>query len=202
MRFFNRQSEGKVKNIYEFKFELSIEVTHNTNKEDITLKTMGTLPSNGHLLKSRWHIHSGRLQRCKVLTLTVIILRETKPTHTSTSKGVCTHRREREQTYIRAESLINHVGLDRIYDQAIWCMLYNRLLRNKQWKQTTVVAVSLLSMSFFLFPLFVFISNVDVMGSRPSKALAVSLIRKLYPYCLVLVGSRNGFERDFTIELK
>jgi len=22
---------------------------------------------------------------------------------------------------------------------------------------------------------------------------------KLYPYCLVLVGSRNGFERDFTI---
>jgi len=53
MRFFNRQSEGKVKNIYEFKFELSIEVTHNTNKEDITLNTMGTLPSNGHLLKSR-----------------------------------------------------------------------------------------------------------------------------------------------------
>jgi len=57
-------------------------------------------------------------------------------------------------------------------------------------------------MSFFLFPLFVFMSNVEVMGSRPSKALAVSLIRKLYPYCLVLVGSRNGFERDFTIELK
>jgi len=38
----------------------------------------------------------------------------------------------------------------------------------------------------------------------------VSLSKKLYFYCLVLVGSRNGFERDlhnqkiacFTIELK
>jgi len=36
------------------------------------------------------------------------------------------------------------------------------------------------------------------------------LSKKLYPYCLVLVGSRNGFERDlhkekiacFTIKLK
>ena len=26
--------------------------------------------------------------------------------------------------------------------------------------------------------------------------------KNLYPYCLVLVGSRNRFERDFTIELK
>ena len=40
--------------------------------------------------------------------------------------------------------------------------------------------------------------NVEV----PSKAPVVSLCKKLYPYCLVLVGSRNGFERDFTIELK
>ena len=35
-----------------------------------------------------------------------------------------------------------------------------------------------------------------------SKAPVVSLSKKLYPYCLVLVGSRTGFERDFTIELK
>jgi len=28
------------------------------------------------------------------------------------------------------------------------------------------------------------------------------LSKKLYPYCLVLVGTRNGFERDFTIDLK
>jgi len=28
------------------------------------------------------------------------------------------------------------------------------------------------------------------------------LTKKLYPYCLVLVGSRNGLERDFTIKLK
>ena len=31
----------------------------------------------------------------------------------------------------------------------------------------------------------------------PSKFLS----KKLYPYCLVLVSCRNGFERDFTIEL-
>jgi len=30
----------------------------------------------------------------------------------------------------------------------------------------------------------------------------VFLSKKLYSYCLVLVGSRNGFERDFTIKLK
>jgi len=35
----------------------------------------------------------------------------------------------------------------------------------------------------------------------PSKAPVVSLSKKLYPYCLVLVGYRNGFERDITIEL-
>jgi len=35
-----------------------------------------------------------------------------------------------------------------------------------------------------------------------SKALVVYLSKKLYPYCLVLVGSRNGFERVFAIELK
>ena len=36
----------------------------------------------------------------------------------------------------------------------------------------------------------------------PSKAPVVTLSKKHYPYCLVLVGSRNGFERDFTIALK
>ena len=38
--------------------------------------------------------------------------------------------------------------------------------------------------------------NVEVVGSSPSKAPVVSLSKKLYPCCLVLVGSRNGFERD------
>ena len=42
--------------------------------------------------------------------------------------------------------------------------------------------------------------NVESWVRAPSKV--VSLSKKLYPYCLVLVGSRNGFERDFTIELK
>jgi len=32
----------------------------------------------------------------------------------------------------------------------------------------------------------------------PSKTPVVSLSKKLYPYCLVLVGTRKGFERDFT----
>jgi len=36
----------------------------------------------------------------------------------------------------------------------------------------------------------------------PSKDPVVYLNKKLYLCCLVLVGSRNGFERDFTIELK
>jgi len=36
----------------------------------------------------------------------------------------------------------------------------------------------------------------------PSKAPIVSLTKKFYPYSLVLAGSRNGFERDFTIKLK
>jgi len=41
--------------------------------------------------------------------------------------------------------------------------------------------------------------NVEVVGSSPIKG---PLSKKLYPYCLVLVCSRNGFEHDFTIELK
>ena len=44
--------------------------------------------------------------------------------------------------------------------------------------------------------------NVEVMGWSLIKDPCVSLSKKLYPYCLVLVGSGNGFERDFTIELK
>ena len=39
-------------------------------------------------------------------------------------------------------------------------------------------------------------------GSSPNKGPVVSLSKKLYPYCLVLVGSRNGFERDLTIKVK
>ena len=44
-------------------------------------------------------------------------------------------------------------------------------------------------------------SNVEVGGSSPIKGPVGSLTKKLYPYCLVLVGSRNGFEREFTIEI-
>ena len=34
----------------------------------------------------------------------------------------------------------------------------------------------------------------------PSKATVVSLSKKLYPHCLVLVGSRNGFEGDLHMQ--
>ena len=43
--------------------------------------------------------------------------------------------------------------------------------------------------------------NMVFLFRAPSMAPVVSLSMKRYPYCLVLVGSRNGFERDFTIEL-
>jgi len=35
-----------------------------------------------------------------------------------------------------------------------------------------------------------------------SKAFVVSLNKKYSPYCLVQVGARYGFERNFTIKLK
>ena len=38
--------------------------------------------------------------------------------------------------------------------------------------------------------------------NAPSKVTVASLSKTLYPYCLILVAFRNGFERDFTIELK
>jgi len=44
--------------------------------------------------------------------------------------------------------------------------------------------------------------KLEVVGSSPIKDPVVYLSKIRYPYCLVLVGSRNGFERDFTIELQ
>jgi len=42
-----------------------------------------------------------------------------------------------------------------------------------------------------------------VVGSSPIKGPGCFLEQERHcPYCLVLVGSMNGFERDFTIELK
>ena len=35
----------------------------------------------------------------------------------------------------------------------------------------------------------------------PSKTTVVSWNKNLYPHCSVLVGYRNGFELDYTIEL-
>ena len=44
--------------------------------------------------------------------------------------------------------------------------------------------------------------NVKVVGSSPIKGARCFLEQETYPCCLVLVGFRKGFERDFTIELK
>ena len=41
--------------------------------------------------------------------------------------------------------------------------------------------------------------NVEVVGSSPINCFIEQETLPLY--CLVLVGSRNGFERDFTIQL-
>ena len=43
--------------------------------------------------------------------------------------------------------------------------------------------------------------NVEAVGSRLIKGPVVSLSKKLYPYCLILLDSRNEFERDIKIEL-
>ena len=42
--------------------------------------------------------------------------------------------------------------------------------------------------------------KVEVVGSSPIQGRRYFIEQEAYPYCLV--GSRNGFERDFTIELK
>ena len=43
--------------------------------------------------------------------------------------------------------------------------------------------------------------NRSVVGLNPTKD-HYTLSKKLYHHCLVQVGSRNGFERDFIVELK
>ena len=44
--------------------------------------------------------------------------------------------------------------------------------------------------------------NVEVIGSSSTKGPRCFLEKKLYPYCLVLAGSRNGFKLDITIKSK
>ena len=44
--------------------------------------------------------------------------------------------------------------------------------------------------------------NAEVLGSSPIKGPRCSLSKKSIPYCVVLVGSKNRFECDITIELK
>ena len=42
--------------------------------------------------------------------------------------------------------------------------------------------------------------NVEIVGSSPIKGPSCFLEQETLPCCLVLVGSRNAFERDFTID--
>ena len=44
--------------------------------------------------------------------------------------------------------------------------------------------------------------NVEDLGLSHIKYPVCFLEQETVHYCLVLVGSSNGFERDFTIELK
>jgi len=48
------------------------------------------------------------------------------------------------------------------------------------------------------------LNNIDVRDQvvTQSKTPAVSVSKKLNPHCLVLVGSKGGFERDLTTKLK
>ena len=90
-------------------------------------------------------------------------------------------------------------------------------IRNGHLTQITYVmyttALRLLHLCYFVTCLCFSVSSnvlwiarptryVEVVGSSPIKAPVISLIKTFYPYCLVPVCSRNGFERDFTIELK
>ena len=56
------------------------------------------------------------------------------------------------------------------------------------------------AMCLKVFPLDVKMAYINKVSVPVSHI--VSLSNKLYPYFLVLVGSRNGFESDFTIKLK
>ena len=44
--------------------------------------------------------------------------------------------------------------------------------------------------------------NVKVGVSSPIDGFRCFLEQETLPFCSVLVGSMNGFERDFTIDLK
>ena len=43
--------------------------------------------------------------------------------------------------------------------------------------------------------------NVEVVGSSAIKGPRCFLKQETLPYCLVLFGTKKGFERDYTIEL-
>ena len=84
-----------------------------------------------------------------------------------------------------------------------WLRLLNDKQRHKETRARQRGAVCSSSDSWS-------VNNCQSWVRVPSKAPVVSLSKKLYSNCLVLVGSRNGFERDFlskknacfTIELK
>ena len=50
--------------------------------------------------------------------------------------------------------------------------------------------------------LSVFLAMTSIYLQPYQRPLIVSLSKKLYPYCLVLVGSRSELKQDFTIKLK
>ena len=97
-----------------------------------------------------------------------------------------------------------------------WIQLLTSFLNDFHWKvkindENQKITLILIVCVYRLFSTFIpqygaVGCTSDLMRSSwvwaPSKAPFVFLSKKLYPYCLVLVGSRNGFERIFTIKLK
>ena len=126
------------------------------------------------------------------------------------------------KTYILANAVNPHQELQTSSGTAVEKMGIRYFISNKTphlmvdnrslyqyWQITSVVLfLFCFCLVFFQRSTFVladhqFTSSIYYSWVRaPSKARVVFLSKKLYTNCLVLVGSRNGFERDFTIELK
>ena len=58
------------------------------------------------------------------------------------------------------------------------------------------------SMYILVSPIDLYLTYLLEITKHNMSSGKLFFIRKRYPYCSALVGSRNRFEHDFTIELK
>ena len=96
---------------------------------------------------------------------------------------------------------VNHpfVGKKRIVLK--WYLPFNIHWRTFRTARNAHTDLSSLIQLLVISKMHVWLVMCRLLVRAPSKAPVVSLSKKLYPDCLVLVGSRKGFERDFTIKL-